>query len=141
MTESLNIPPPPPPPAQIPVARCHSHPFLQHGEHGAAARTVAFKRTERRDVTTHERRIKVPSYEPDVGSGGGEVGVRDGAESGPTCGSGRVAFAQPLRQLGHLAANGLVAAHQSVFRDGVVLWSAEGPVVVLLGAERGTRHV
>lgn len=80
----------------------------------------------------------MPSYEPDVGSGGGEVGVRG---TGLTCGGGRVAFAQPLRQLGHLAANGLVAAHQSVFRDGVVLRSAEGPVVVLLGAERGRRHV
>lgn len=65
---------------------------------------------------------------------------------GSTCGGGRIAFAQPLRQLGHLAANGFVTAHQSVLRDGVVLRSAEGPVVVLLvgggvGEERkeGTR--
>lgn len=63
------------------------------------------------------------------------------ARVGGTCGGGRVAFAQPLRQLGHLAANGLVTTHQAVFRDGVVVRSAEGPVVVLLEVKVGQTKV
>lgn len=55
-----------------------------------------------------------------------------------TCAGSGVAFTQFLCQLGHLAAYWFVAAHQSVFGDGVILGSPERPVVILLKeAEEG----
>lgn len=49
-----------------------------------------------------------------------------------TCAGGGVAFTQFLCQLGHLAAYRFVAAHESIFRDGVILGSPERPVIILL---------
>lgn len=54
------------------------------------------------------------------------------SQSRPTCAGGGVAFTQFLCQFGHLAADWFVAAQQSIFRDGVILGSAERPVVILL---------
>lgn len=54
------------------------------------------------------------------------------SQSGLTCAGGGVAFTQFLRQLGHLAAYRFVAAHESIFRDGVILGGTERPVFILL---------
>lgn len=54
-----------------------------------------------------------------------------------TCAGGGVAFTQFLRQLGHLAAYWFVAAHESIFRDGIVLGGAERPVIILLKESEG----
>lgn len=54
------------------------------------------------------------------------------SQSGLTCAGGGVAFTQFLRQLGHLAADWFVAAHESIFRDGVILGGTERAVFVLL---------
>lgn len=69
------------------------------------------------------------------------------SQSTLTCAGGRIAFAQLLGEFGNLAAYWFVAAQQSVFRDGVILWSSEGPVVILLrerqarGVDKGKREV
>lgn len=64
--------------------------------------------------------------------------LRQMSQSRLTCGGGGVAFAQPLRQLRHFAAYWFVAAQESIFGNGVVLRSAEGPVVILLRGRKET---
>lgn len=54
------------------------------------------------------------------------------SQSRLTCAGGGVAFTQSLCQLGHLAAYLFVAAEETIFRDGVILRSCKGSVIILL---------
>lgn len=62
------------------------------------------------------------------------------SQSRLTCAGGGVAFTQFLCQFGHFAAYWFVAAQETIFRDGVIFWSSERPVVILL-RELGGRGV
>ena len=42
------------------------------------------------------------------------------------------AFTQFLCQFGHFAAYWFVATQETIFRDGVVLWSTKWPIIILL---------